>query len=99
MLQVEQAKDKLAALHDEQAKTREQQRKEGKDSATSVDDRKALREFLKDACGINPAVGGFKHTVEAGKLVAVERARAVAIQRPEDALRALALRLPAHDAH
>ena len=40
---MEQAKDKLAALHNEQAKTREQQRKEGKDATTSVDDRKALK--------------------------------------------------------
>ena len=41
---------------------------------TLVDDRKALRIFLTDACGIDPRPaaqggGGWKHTVEAGKIV------------------------------
>ena len=36
---------------------------------TLVDDWKQLRDFLKEACGVDPADGGYKHTVEAGKAV------------------------------
>ena len=36
---------------------------------TLVDDRKQFRDILKDACGVDPANGGFKHTVEAGKVI------------------------------
>ena len=36
---------------------------------TIVDNRKQLCDFQKDACGADPAKGGFEHTVEAGKVV------------------------------
>ena len=34
-----------------------------------VDDRKHLRDFPRDACGADPANGGYKHTVEASNVV------------------------------
>ena len=36
---------------------------------TLVGDWKQLRDFLQDACGIDPASGGYKHTVDAGSVV------------------------------
>ena len=66
---------------------------------TLVDDRKGLRAFLLDACGIDPrpaaAGGGWKHTVEAGKIVSAWEAssKRVEVETKRDAER-LASNLP-----
>ena len=62
---------------------------------TLADVRKQLRDFLKDACGADPANGGFKHTVEPGKVVSEweQSGKRVEIENKRDAER-LASNLP-----
>ena len=54
-----------------------------------VDDRKQLRDFLKNACGVDPVNGGYKHTVEGGKVVSAweQSGKRVEIENKRDAER------------